>query len=85
MTGWTATTLLMVCAIPQVYKTVRTGHVRDISILMWWTYLVGHIFALIYAALIYQPPLLAKYIVNIIISITIIVLYYRLRDKYDSK
>ena len=74
--GWSSTLLLTICALPQLFKIYRTNSVEDVSIWMWWVYLIGHLFAIVYAILIFQPPLLFKYSVNILISIFIIILYY---------
>lgn len=77
--GWTAMILLTTCGLPQFVKMYRTRSVRDISPWMWWMFLVGHLFALAYAYLIWQPPLLAKYTLNILIAVVILVAYYSYR------
>jgi MtN3 and saliva related transmembrane protein len=75
--GWIATTILTLCAIPQFIKMYKTKSSKDISVIMWWLYLIGHIIAFCYAYLIMQPPLLGKYSFNILISILILIMYYR--------
>lgn len=75
--GWVAMVLLTTCGMPQFVKMYRTRSVRDISPWMWWMFLVGHLVAFSYAWLIQQPPLLAKYTLNILISAVILVAYYR--------
>jgi len=84
VTGWVATILLTICAIPQLCKILKTKNVRDVSVKMWWAYFIGHLFAITYAYLIQQPPLLIKYGVNIIISIIIIIFYYKYVDNSHS-
>jgi len=75
--GWISVIILTTCALPQLIKIIRTKQTRDISILMWWAYLIGHIFAIGYAVSIFQVPLLIKYGVNILIAIIIIYAYYQ--------
>lgn len=79
--GWTATVLLALCAIPQFIKICYAGRVESISSWTWWMFLVGHLFAIAYAALIWQVPLIVKYAVNIVISSGILIAYYRYYDE----
>jgi len=74
--GWIATIMLTTYAIPQIVKIFKRKSVDDISIWMWWLFLIGHLFALAYALMINEPPLIFKYITSIIISIVIIIFYY---------
>jgi MtN3 and saliva related transmembrane protein len=74
--GWIATIMLTTYAIPQIVKIFKRKSVEDISIWMWWLYLIGHLVALVYAIMINQFPLIFKYIVSMAISLVVIIFYY---------
>ena len=78
--GWIATFLFSVMVIPQIIKTVRTKDTSGVSLLLFITYLVANVVALAYAFLIYQPPLIIKYIIAIVttvIYVGLFLVYYK--------
>ena len=82
--GWISMITLTTCALPQLIRIIRTKQTRDISILMWWTYFIGHLFALGYAISIWEAPLLIKYGINILISLSIIYVYYKQQPNREN-
>src|SRR3989344_1977805 len=78
--GWIATFLFSIMIVPQMIKTIREKNVNGVSIFLFVIFLIANIFALIYALLIVQPPLIFKYIVAIgttIIYLIIFSYYYK--------
>ena len=59
--GWLQTTILTLMLVPQIYKTLKSKSVKDISLTLFISYLVGNIIALIYGYRINQFPLITKY------------------------
>ena len=79
--GWVATILFSVMVIPQIIKTIRLKDTSGVSLLLFVIYLIANIVALVYASLIYQPPLIFKYIIAIVTTVFYIGLFcvYRKR------
>jgi MtN3 and saliva related transmembrane protein len=81
--GLVAGTLTSIAAIPQVVKTLRTRHARDISI--WQPLLLAFGVALwmVYGMLIHDLPLMLANIIPLICNILLVGLkiYY---DKYAA-
>jgi len=78
--GWIATILFSIMIVPQMIKTIKQKNIDGVSLFLFVIYLVANIFALIYALLISQPPLIFKYIVAIgttVIYLGIFAYYYR--------
>ncbi len=77
--GWVATFLFSIMIVPQMIKTIREKNIGDVSLLLFIIYLGVNIFALIYAFLIVQPPLIFKYTVAIetTLAYLAIFLYYK--------
>ena len=75
-------TLTSIAAIPQVVKTLRTRHARDISIWQPLLLAIGIALWLIYGMLIHDLPLVLANIVPLIcnIMLTILKLHYRNDD-----
>jgi len=84
--GWTATFLFSIMIIPQMIKTIKTKDTRGVSLLLFIIFLIANIIALVYATLISQPPLIIKYVIAIITTLTYIVLYvvYYQRKKREE-
>lgn len=74
--GWIATFLFSVMVIPQMIKTMRTKDTSGVSLLLFVIYLVANVIALWYAFLIYQPPLIIKYVIAIVTTVVYIGLYW---------
>lgn len=79
--GWVATIIFSLMLIPQIIKTAKSKSINDISLSLFILYLIGNIFAIIYAYLIWQPPLLLKYSLAIITTIFYISLYFYIKNK----
>jgi MtN3 and saliva related transmembrane protein len=77
--GWTATVIFSLMLIPQIIKTVKTKTVDGVSLLLFVSYLIGNIIAVIYAYLIKQPPLIIKYWIAIVTSITYLFYYFKIK------
>ena len=77
--GLVAGTLTSIAAIPQLVKTLRTRHARDISIWQPLLLALGVALWLIYGILIHDTPLVLANIVPLIcnIMLTILKLCYR--------
>ncbi|MBT4936263.1 PQ-loop repeat-containing protein [Candidatus Woesearchaeota archaeon] len=81
--GWIATILFSIMLIPQIVKTIKVKDTKGVSLLLFVTYLIANVIALIYAYLITQPPLIFKYLLGIItaeIYIIIFLLYYKRKE-----
>ncbi|HLD73214.1 MAG TPA: PQ-loop repeat-containing protein [Candidatus Nanoarchaeia archaeon] len=74
--GWIATFLFSIMVIPQIIKTIKSKDTSGVSLLLFVIFLIANIIALIYAILIYQLPLIIKYIVAIITTITYILIFW---------
>ena len=73
--GWIATFLFSIMIVPQMLKTIKEKNVNGVSLFLFIIYLVANIFALIYAFLIVQPPLIFKYIVAIGITLVYLIIF----------
>jgi len=80
--GLVAGTLTSIAAIPQLVKTLRTRHARDISIWQPLLLAIGVALWLIYGVLIHDLPLVLANIVPLIcnIMLTILKVHYRNND-----
>jgi len=80
--GLVAGTLTSIAAIPQLIKTLRTRHARDISVWQPLLLAVGIALWLIYGVLIHDLPLVLANIVPLIcnIMLTILKIQYRNND-----
>ncbi len=74
--GWIATFLFSIMVIPQMIKTIKLKDTSGVSLMLFIIYLIANIIALIYAFLIYQPPLIFKYIIAMITTIIYLILYW---------
>jgi MtN3 and saliva related transmembrane protein len=80
--GLVAGTLTSIAAIPQLVKTLRTKHARDISVWQPLLLAIGISLWLMYGMLIHDTPLVLANIVPLICNIilTILKLHYRNDD-----
>ncbi|MBI5392777.1 PQ-loop repeat-containing protein [Candidatus Woesearchaeota archaeon] len=85
--GWTATFLFSIMIVPQMIKTIKSKDTKGVSLLLFIIFLIANIIALIYAILITQPPLIIKYVIAILTTITYIGIffYYSLKQKKDKE
>lgn len=74
--GWIATFLFSIMIVPQMIKTIKEKNVSGVSLFLFVIYLVANIFALIYALMIVQPPLIFKYVVAIGTTVVYLVIFF---------
>ena len=79
--GWMATSLFTIALIPQIYKTIKLKKTDGVSLLLFLINLIANIVALIYAILIFQPPLIIKYVLGILITTLYICVYFYYKRK----
>jgi MtN3 and saliva related transmembrane protein len=78
--GLVAGTLTSIAAIPQLVKTLRTRHARDISIWQPLLLAIGIALWLIYGMLIHDTPLILANIVPLACNIMLAILKLRYRN-----
>ena len=78
--GLIAGTLTSIAAIPQLVKTLRTRHARDISIWQPLLLAFGLSLWLVYGVLIHDLPLVLSNIVPLICNIMLTILKLRYRN-----
>ena len=78
--GMIAGTLTSIAAIPQLVKTLRTRHARDISIWQPLLLAVGIALWLVYGMLIHDTPLILSNIIPLICNIMLTILKLRYRN-----
>jgi MtN3 and saliva related transmembrane protein len=78
--GLVAGTLTSIAAIPQLVKTLRTRHARDISIWQPLLLAIGVALWLIYGILIHDTPLILANIVPLACNIMLAILKLRYRN-----
>jgi MtN3 and saliva related transmembrane protein len=86
--GWIATVLFTIMLIPQILKTIRSKDTKGVSLLLFITYLIANVIALIYAWLIAERPLIIKYLLGIItaeIYIIVFIWFYKKRSTLEVK
>lgn len=85
--GWTATFLFSIMIIPQMIKTIKSKDTKGVSVWLFIIFLIANSIALVYAFLIKQSPLIIKYVLAIITTVTYIILYiiYSQRKKKEEQ
>jgi MtN3 and saliva related transmembrane protein len=78
--GLVAGTLTSIAAIPQLVKTLRTRHARDISVWQPLLLSIGIALWLVYGMLIHDLPLVLANIVPLICNIMLTILKLRYRN-----
>lgn len=78
--GLVAGTLTSIAAIPQLVKTLRTRHARDISIWQPLLLAVGVALWLIYGILIHDTPLVLANIIPLACNVMLTILKLRYRN-----
>lgn len=66
LVGWTGSTLLAFCGLPQAISTIRSGNADGISISFLISWLAGEVLTLIYVIPSLNLPLLFNYVANIV-------------------
>jgi MtN3 and saliva related transmembrane protein len=82
--GFIAGTLTSVAAIPQVLKTLKSRHVRDISLLQPLLLAVGVSLWMVYGILIHDVPLILANIIPLVCNVALagMKLYYGKADRH---
>ena len=78
--GLVAGTLTSIASVPQLLKTMRTRHARDISIWQPLLLAIGVALWMIYGMLIHDMPLILANIVPLICNIMLTILKLRYRN-----
>ena len=78
--GYVAGTLTSIAAIPQLIKTLRSRHARDISIWQPLLLAIGVALWMLYGILIHDPPLVLANIVPLICNTLLTCLKLRYRN-----
>lgn len=78
--GLVAGTLTSIASIPQLIKTLRTRHARDISVWQPLLLAIGVALWLVYGMLIHDLPLILANIVPLICNIMLTILKVRYRN-----
>ncbi len=79
--GLIAGALTTVSFVPQVVKTLRTGHTRDISLVMWLLFCTGVALWTIYGVLIAAWPIVLTNVPTLGLAGTILVVKLSNRGK----
>lgn len=77
ITGWLNMLLFSIVTWPQIIKTLKTKEVNGVSVSVYYILAVANIDALIYALLIKQNPLVAKYIIGLTTALIYLYVYYK--------
>lgn len=75
--GFMAAVFTTAAFLPQVIKTVKTRHTKDISLGMYIIFITGLILWEIYGLLIYSPPIIIANLLTLILAGWILVLKIR--------
>lgn len=79
--GYLATTIFSLMYIPQIWKTIKTGKIDDVSLPMFIMGFIGNIIALCYATMINQAPLQIKYVIALLAIGFYLIVYYKIKGK----
>ena len=82
--GLVAGTLTSIAAMPQLIKTLRTRHARDISIWQPLLLAIGVALWLIYGILIHDTPLILANIIPLACNVMLAILKLRYRNDCDA-
>ena len=82
--GWIATTLFTAMYIPQIYRTLKTGKVEDVSLPIFITGFIANIDAECYASMIHQKPLQIKYALALVAIGIYLVVYFKIKGNSTS-
>lgn len=77
--GYVATTMFSLMYLPQIFQTVKSKSVKDVSLPMFIVGFIANIDALVYATMIHQKPLQIKYTIALIVIGIYLVIYTRIR------
>lgn len=81
ITGWLNMLLFSIVTIPQILKTIKTRTVTGVSITVYYILMIANIDAFVYAYLIKQMPLMAKYGFGFLISLIYTIVYFLYKNE----
>ncbi len=75
--GWISATFLLLCGVPQAYKSIKDGHSNGISAAFLWLWYGGEISGIIYILTMkdLSLPLLTNYGFNV--TMVSVMLFYK--------
>jgi uncharacterized protein with PQ loop repeat len=74
--GWFGSAMLLVCSMPQAYRSIKQGHSDGLSASMLWLWIGGMVFMLFYLVPLAAWPAVISHVVNIVVAGTITWFYY---------
>jgi MtN3 and saliva related transmembrane protein len=86
--GWIATFMFSIMIVPQMVKTIKSKDTHGVSLLLFVIFLIANVIALTYSIMIEQSPLIIKYCIAIITTITYILIflyYYNKKKSIDCR
>lgn len=82
--GYIATIIFSAMYIPQIWKTIKTQSVADVSLPMFIMGFIANIDALCYATMIHQKPLQIKYSIALVAIGIYIAVYFKMKNKEST-
>jgi uncharacterized protein with PQ loop repeat len=80
--GWTGSTCLIVCGLPQLIKTIRIKKIEGLSILFLLLWFSGEFLSLFYViGKTSKLPLILNYSINLTVTVILITYYIMYRGK----
>ena len=77
--AWLSTALFVVCFMPQVYTTLKHKNVEGQNPWTWLSLVGAYSFGLVFSLGTWQPPLILNFGVGDILSLTMLVCYFKYR------
>ncbi|MFH1325252.1 MAG: SemiSWEET transporter [archaeon] len=75
--GFAAAICTTISFLPQVIKTVRTKHTKDLSLIMYSVVAIGFVLWLTYGIIISDLPLILANTISLLLALTILVFKIR--------
>lgn len=69
--NWIGSALLLICSVPQAYKSVKNGHSQGLSRLMLWLWMLGMAFCLVFFVYAQIWATILNYSFNLMVAGTI--------------
>lgn len=79
--GAAAALLTTLAFVPQVVKTLKTRHTRDISLTMWVLFSAGVALWLVYGVLLTAWPIIAANAATLVLALTVLTVKVRNRGQ----
>ena len=79
--GWLGAIILAISSLPQMIKTVRDGHASGLSWIFLLLWFVGEVMCLVYVAPDHNYPLIANYLINLVILS--VIGYYKIFPQFS--